>query len=63
MKHIVQATDTYLYHFTVTDHDNGTKTLKVESQWKGAKDPDGLQTRWQATLRYEDWVEVTALLL
>lgn len=63
MKHIVQVTDTYLYHFTVTDHDDGTKTLKVESQWTGAKDPKGLQTRWQVTLSNEEWVEVSALLL
>lgn len=63
MKHIAQTTNTYSYHFTVTDHGDGTKTLKVESQWTGAKDPNGLQTRWQATLKYEDWVELTALLL
>jgi hypothetical protein len=62
MKHIVQATDNYFYHFTVTEHEDGTKTLKVESQWTGAKDPNGLQTRWQATLRNEDWVEVASLL-
>lgn len=59
----IQATDTYVYHFTVTEHDNGTKTLKVQSQWTGAKDPDGLQTRWQATLRNEEWADIATLIL
>lgn len=63
MKHVAQVTDTYLYHFTVTDHGDGTKTLKVQSQWTEAKDPNDLQTRWQCTMKYEDWVEVTGLLL
>ena len=63
MKHTAHVTDTYRYHFTVTDHNDGTKTLKVQSQWDGAKDPNELQTRWQVTLSNEDWVEVSALVL
>lgn len=63
MKHVAQVTKDYSYHFTVTDNGDGTKTLTVQSQWTGAKDPNELQTRWQGTMNYEDWVEVTALLL
>jgi hypothetical protein len=63
MKHIAHSTETYQYHFTVTDHGDGTKTLKVQSQWVGSKESSDLQTCWQATLNYEDWVELTALLL
>ena len=61
-KIVLQLTDTYVLHFTLTDVDE-YRTLRIESQWTGAKDPNGLQTRWQATLKYEEWVELTALLL
>jgi len=62
MTTIIKATNNYFYHFTVTEHEDGTKTLKVESQWTGAKNPNELQTRWQATLSNEDWVEVASIL-
>jgi len=58
MKLVIQATHDYLLHFTSIAHDDGTTTIKIESQWTGAKDPNGLQTRWQATLRNDEWLEV-----
>ena len=63
MKQVIQVTDTYLLHFTTIPHNNGTKTVRVESQWTGAKDPDGLQTRWQATLTNKQWANIAGLLL
>ena len=62
MNTIIKATDNYFFHFTVTEHNDGTKTLKVESRWTGAKNPNDLQTRWQATLSNEDWVEAASIL-
>lgn len=63
MKQVVQVTDTYLLHFTTIQHENGTKTFRVESQWTGAKDPEGLQTRWQATLTNQQWANIAGQLL
>lgn len=63
MKKTIQVTDSYLYHFTTTNHPDGTKTLKVESQWLGAKDPEGLQTRFQATFGNNAWHEIAKLLV
>lgn len=63
MKHVLRVTDSYLLHFTTIPHENGTKTLRVESQWLGAKDPCGLQTRWQATLSNDEWANIAGLLL
>ena len=63
MKQVIQVTDTYLLHFTTIQHENGTKTFRVESQWTGAKDPEGLQTRWQATLTNQQWANIAGLLL
>lgn len=58
MKLVIQARHDYLLHFTSTVHDDGTTTIKIESQWTGAKDPNGLQTRWQATLDNDEWFEI-----
>lgn len=63
MKQVIQVTDTYLLHFTTIQHENGTKTFRVESQWTGAKDPEGLQTRWQATLTNQQWANIAGQLL
>lgn len=59
----IQVTDTYVLHFTYFDHPDGTRTVRVESQWTGAKDPDGLQTKWQATLGKDEWADVATFLL
>ena len=58
MKLVIQTRHDYLLHFTSTAHEDGTTTIKIESQWTGAKDPNGLQTRWQATLGNDEWLEV-----
>ena len=41
----LQLTDTYVLHlnFTDCDYPADAKVLCVESQWSGARDPDGLQ--------------------
>lgn len=60
-KLVIQLTDTYLLHFTVTDWKNN-KTLKIESQWTGSKDPDGLQKKFQVTLEKDALNELTTFL-
>ena len=60
-KLVIQLTDTYLMHFTVTDWKNN-KTLKIESQWTGSKDPDGLQKKFQVTLEKDALNELTTFL-
>ena len=57
----LQLTDTYTLHFTVTDWQD-TKTVMVESQWSGAKNPDVLQTRFQVTLSKENLKELSKFL-
>ena len=42
MNKVIQVTKDYLLHVTVTHHDTEQSTLKIESQWLGAKDPEGL---------------------
>jgi hypothetical protein len=63
MNKVIQVTKDYLLHVTVTHHDAEQSTLKIESQWLGAKDPEGLQTRYQGTLSRDQWAEVAGMLL
>ena len=58
MKLVIQATDNYLLHFTSIEHDDGTTTIKIESQWTDVKDPNKLHTKWQATLGTDEWSEI-----
>ena len=60
-KLVLQLTDSYLLHFTVTDWKNN-KTLKIESQWTGSKDPDGLQKKFQVTLEKDALNKLTTFL-
>ena len=60
-KLVIQLTDTYLMHFTVTDWGEH-KTLKIDSQWTGAKDPEGLQKKFQVTLEKDALNELTTFL-
>lgn len=52
----------YLYHFSVNNNLDGTRTLTVKSQWLGAKNPDDLQTRFQCTFKQHDWDELISRL-
>lgn len=45
----IQPTPDYLLHFTAAKVNNDVH-LKIESQWWGAKNKDGLQTRFEVTL-------------
>ena len=45
----VQVTKDYIYHFTTSDW-NGYKNLTIQSQWLGAKEPQGLQKRLSINL-------------
>ena len=60
----LQLTDTYALHLNITDCDypEGHKALCVESQWTGARDPDGLQRRFHVVLSDEHWREVLAYI-
>ena len=60
-KLVLQLTDSYLLHFTVTDWKD-SKTLRIESQWTGSKDPDGLQKKFQVTLEKDALNELTTFL-
>ena len=60
----LQLTDTYALHLNVTDcvSPAGHKALSIQSQWSGARDPDGLQRRFDVVLSREHWKEVLAYL-
>lgn len=60
-KIVLQLTDTYVLHFTLTDV-NEYRTLRIESQWTGAKDPSGLQTKCQFTLERDQFDELVNFL-
>ena len=60
-KIVIQLTDSYLLRFTLNEWGEH-RTLKVESQWTGAKNPDGLQTRTQLTLDKDQWDELCSFL-
>lgn len=60
-KLVLQLTDSYLLHFTVTDWKDN-KTLRIESQWTGSKDPEGLQRKFQVTLEKDALDELTTFL-
>jgi hypothetical protein len=58
---VLQLTDTYLLHFTLTD--TGTyRTVRIDSQWTGAKDPGGLQTKYQFTLDRDQYDQLINFL-
>lgn len=57
----IQLTDSYFLHFTVSDWQD-SKTLKVESQWTGAKNPEDLQTKVQITLEKDKLNQLTTFL-
>lgn len=60
----LELNDSYRLHFTVHPTiPDGYYHLKVESQWLGAKDPDGLQTRYQVTLSKKHLLQLTEMLL
>lgn len=48
----IECSQDYRLHVTVTPvaRPAGHYHLKIQSQWLGAKDPDGLQTRYAVTL-------------
>ena len=58
---VIQLTDTYLLHFTVTDWGEH-KTLKIDSQWTEARNPEGLQKKFQVTLEKDALKELTTFL-
>lgn len=60
----LQLTDTYALHLNITDCDYpaGSKALCVESQWSGARDPEGLQRRFHVVLSREHWQQVADYL-
>ena len=49
----IQPTRDYLLHFTVKPVGDDFN-LKIESQWWGAEDRNGLQTRFDVTLPWEE---------
>lgn len=61
---VIEVTESYRLHVTVKPTiPDGHYHLKIESQWLGAKDPDGLQTRYQVTLSKKHLLELTETLL
>jgi len=61
---VIEVTESYRLHVTVHPTiPDGHYHLKIESQWLGAKDPNGLQTRYQVTLSKKHLLELTETLL
>lgn len=60
-KLVLQLTDTYLLHFTLTETGE-YRTVRIDSQWTGAKDPGGLQTKYQFTLDQDQFDELIDFL-
>ena len=61
---VIEVTESYRLHVTVHPTiPDGDYHLKIESQWLGAKNPNGLQTRYQVTLSKKHLLELTETLL
>jgi hypothetical protein len=61
---VIEVTESYRLHVTVSPSiPEGHYHLKIESQWLGAKDPDGLQTRYQVTLSRQNLLNLTETIL
>lgn len=58
----LQLSDDYLLHITVLPVVTGGYHLKIESQWLGAKDPAGRQTRYTVNLPQRELLELAATL-
>jgi hypothetical protein len=63
MKQILQVTDSYLLHCEVQPSYPEGHTLTIHSQWTGAKDPNGLQKKYQVTLGKENLNRLINLLI
>lgn len=61
----LQLTDTYALHLNLSDCDApaGYKALSIDSQWSGAKDPNGLERRFLVVLSNENWEKVATYIL
>jgi hypothetical protein len=61
---VIEVTESYRLHITVSPTiPEGHYHLKIESQWLGAKDPNGLQTRYQVTLSRQNLLNLTETIL
>ena len=61
---VLELSKDYRLHLTVhPTKPDGYYHIKVQSQWLGAKDPDGLQTRFQVTLTKRQALELTETIL
>jgi len=61
---VIEVTESYRLHVTVSPSiPEGYYHLKIESQWLGAKDPNGLQTRYQVTLSRQNLLNLTETIL
>ena len=57
----IQPTLDYLLHFTVKPVDDNFN-LRIESQWWGAEDRNGLQTRFDVTLPAHELKQLSAAI-
>ena len=61
---VIEISQDYRLHITVTPcKPDGYVHIKIESQWLGAKDPTGLQTRYQVTLSRQNALRLTDTML
>lgn len=63
MKQTLQVTDSYILHCEVQPSYPEGHTLTIQSQWTGAKDPKGLQKKYQTTLSQENLNKLINLLI
>lgn len=57
----IQPTPDYLLHFTVKPVDDNYN-LRIESQWWGAEDRNGLQTKFDVTLPAHELKQLSAAI-
>lgn len=60
---IINLSDNYRLHVAVTPTTGDQYHLKIESQWLGAKDPQGLQRVLSATLSKKNLLDLTETIL
>lgn len=62
-KTIIELSKDYRLHLSVKEFKKGSYSVRLGSQWLGAKDPKEVQTRYQVTLTKKQVLDLTQTLL
>lgn len=60
---IININDNYKLHVAVNPTVGNQYHIKIESQWLGAKDPQGLQRVWSAIMTKKNLLDLTETIL